>query len=512
LIESLIILLSGVIIPVAFSLLRFVPFPGVWRTKFNAYIIDPPAFGKKHSVPSFFGLEIMPTRGQALFIGYFVIINIFFSAVSIENITPNAWYPDGSWANIIAVVSNRQGLLSFANLPLVFLYAGRNNVLLSVTNWSHSTFLLLHRWIAAIATLQAILHSIIWVRIKLHDGMHTSESKLLYWIWGCVGTLALTIMAMTSFVPIRKRMYEIFLVGHITLAILALVGCYYHIIKRFQHQWGYEAWMYVCMAVWGFDRLMRFLRIARNGVRKATITVIDDDYVRVDVHGVSGNGHAYLYFPTLTYRVWENHPFSVASTVLPIAKPHSIPPAPADLEKTGVETTIRRTSDSLDGSSVSSRHNVTTGMTFLLRTHLGITRLLRNRTSIPVLVEAPYCAPADLSEYSNIIAITGGVGITAILPLVRAHTGRVKLYWGSRTQTLIDEMFTLLVGVEKEVFVGKRMNITHILENELKGETSQTVVVVSGPASMADDVRNEVNRLRRSEKISVKLVEESFTW
>lgn len=181
------ILLSGVVIPVAFSLLRFVPFPGTLRSKFYAYIIEPPAFGSKHAVPSFFGMEIMPTRGQALFIGYFIVLNIVFSAVNIKNIQPNAWYPgpSGSWGNIIGTVTNRQGLLSFANLPLVFLYAGRNNVLLWVTNWSYSTFLLLHRWIAVIATLQAILHSLIWIKIKVHDKAYGTESVLAYWIYSC---------------------------------------------------------------------------------------------------------------------------------------------------------------------------------------------------------------------------------------------------------------------------------------------------------------------------------------
>jgi hypothetical protein len=512
-IYRLVILLSGVLFPIAFSILRFVPFPSVWSTKFNAWIIDAPLFGRKHSQPSFFGLELMPTRGQALFIGYFIVINVVLSAVNIKHIQPNAWFPDGSWENIIATVSDRQGLLCFANLPLVFLYAGRNNMLLWVTNWSHSTFLLLHRWIAGIATLQAILHSILWVRIKLHAGSHASESKLVYWIWGIVATLAFTLMSTCSFIPIRKRMYEIFLVSHIALAILAVVGCYLHIVKRFQHQWGYEIWMFVCMGVWGFDRIMRFLRVARNGVRTATITVIDDDYVRVDVVGVHGNGHAYLYFPTLTWRVWENHPFSVASTVLPIAKKQDDSKlASLDVEKTGTETTVRRASDSHDGSSIDSHHNVQVGMTFLIKVNTGITVLLKNRTSIPVLVEAPYAGPADLSEYSNMVVIAGGVGITAVLPLVRAHAGRSKLYWGARTQTLIDEMSSSLSGVDKELFVGKRMDISQVLDNELKGETGHSVVVVSGPHSMCDDVRYEVGRLARSEKISVKLVEESFSW
>lgn len=251
--------------------------------------------------------------------------------------------------------------------------------------------------------------------------------------------------------------------------------------------------------------------LLRNGVRKALITVIDNDYIRVDIPGVSGSGHAYLIFPTLTWRVWENHPFSVASTVVPVAQGrHEGRVSTADIEKSAIGTTVKSVDSSI---SISSRHNVKTGMTFLIKSCRGITKLLRYRTSLPVLVEAPYHAPhGELSHFSNMIVICGGVGITAVSPMLHGFAGRSKLYWGARTRTLIDEMAPVLSAVDKEISVEKRLNITDILNNELRGETSHTVVVVSGPAGMADDVRENVNRLIRENKISVKLIEESFTW
>lgn len=127
---SLVIMLSGVVIPIAFSLLRFIPFPGALRSRFNAWVIDPPLFGTKHNTPVFFGLAQMPTRGQGLFVFYFIVINVVFSGVNYEWVNPNTWYPDNRWRWMVMLVSNRLGLLSFANLPLVFLYAGRNNFLL----------------------------------------------------------------------------------------------------------------------------------------------------------------------------------------------------------------------------------------------------------------------------------------------------------------------------------------------------------------------------------------------
>jgi hypothetical protein len=110
----------------------------------------------------------------------------------------------------------------------------------------------------------------------------------------------MSILLPTSILPLRKRLYELFLVWHIVVSILVVAGCYLHILYRFDRQWGCEVWILVAFAVWGFSRTMRLARLARNGLRTATVIVIDDDYIRVDVEGVSGNGHAYLYFPTLT--------------------------------------------------------------------------------------------------------------------------------------------------------------------------------------------------------------------
>lgn len=88
---SLVIFLSGVLIPMLFSLLRFVPWPAAMVTKFNAYIIDPPAFGSKHRTPIANAAHI-PTRGQALFIFYLVALNIILCAVGYQSFQPSAWY------------------------------------------------------------------------------------------------------------------------------------------------------------------------------------------------------------------------------------------------------------------------------------------------------------------------------------------------------------------------------------------------------------------------------------
>ncbi|RDL35207.1 uncharacterized protein BP5553_07138 [Venustampulla echinocandica] len=441
---------------------------------------------------------------------------------------PKIYTANGKHDELLTYVSNRIGVLSFANLPLIFLYAGRNNVLLWLTNWSHSTFILLHRWIAYISTLQACIHSAVWLQNYVATGSHTTESKLQYWFWGIIATLSMSILLPSSIIPIRQKAYEVFLLWHISLSVLVIAGCYLHIYYRFENQWGYELWILITIAIWGFDRVMRILRVARNGICTAQITTIDEDYIRIDIKGVaSGVGHAYLYFPTLTWRVWENHPFSVASTLLPALEDSASlkKASESDLESDRARTSDKASPSDQDidikeissGSSNKSNHlrlPPSLALSFFVRARSGLTTQFPANGSIPVLVESIYGTNEDLSGYPSLICIAGGVGVTAIMPYLQSHPGSKKLYWGVRNAGIVKTLESSFHGIDKEVFVGTKMVIKDVLEDALANASPDgAAVVVSGPSCMADEVRVLVSQIgARGGRSNIKLVEESFTW
>ena len=438
---------------------------------------------------------------------------------------------------------NRAGVLSFANLPLLLLFAGRNNILLWLTNWSHSTFLLLHRWVAVICTLQACLHSAMYLQVYKNnaDRDYTSESQLPYWYWGIIATLSFTLLMPLSVFWIRQRFYEAFLASHIVLSILALIGCLLHIIFRFQTQWGYENWIYTGFAVWGFERLLaRPIRLLRNGLKTAHISVIDEDYLKVQVPGLVCEGHIYLYFPMLTWRVWENHPFSVAAMRTQTIDSTAFQNMPgSDLENTSSnEANIEKD----QSSTVTTGQPIAYGTTFFVRVSGGLTnkfvQATRSSKPIKVLVEssyghehtAIYSDPTKASiQYPNLLLIAGGVGITALLSLLDesqtllAPVGKTKLYWGMRSKALAEEVESLFgsqrpaVGqsrwgsVHVQTSIGKRFDFKLILEEELRNNVGETTIVVSGPVEMVEDVRAIVTRLAR-QGIVAKFVVESFSW
>ena len=186
-----------------------------------------------------FGIVAIPSRRTALFLAYVWIINIILCAVSFHSKQPNSWYATKS-VEIATYVANRSGVLSFANIAISILFAGRNNVLLWITSWSHATFLQIHRWVAFISVLEACLHSAIylWIYTSNVGYSYSDESKVPYWYWGIIATLAMTLLVPMSLVYLREKLYELFLTWHIVLSVLALIGCYLHIYLRFEHQWG----------------------------------------------------------------------------------------------------------------------------------------------------------------------------------------------------------------------------------------------------------------------------------
>ncbi|KAH8884118.1 putative ferric-chelate reductase [Thozetella sp. PMI_491] len=521
---GLVLLITGAAIPITLSLLRFVPWPKGLIAKFNSIILEPPLFGRRHRTPVR-GLLLVPTRGQALFILYIIGINVVLCSVGYKAARPDSWF--SSEAEAIAMyIANRTGVLSLANLPLLVLYSSRNNVLIWVTDWSHTTFLLIHRWVAIICTVQACLHSAIYLQSYDVLGNHAAQASLPYWIWGIIATLSLTILLPASILPFRQKLYEVFLASHLVLAFLAMIGCYFHIYYRFENQWGYETWVYMAFAIWLFDRLMRYLRVAKNGIRTAKIAIVDEDYLKIDIPGVVAHGHCYVYFPTLTWSILQNHPFSVMSTMVPTGPPrdgYSSSDRNSSQSRTGnfdaEKNPVRQyVEPPWDVASERDSRAVEPCVTFYLRTGSGLTSLLRSKQSLPILVEASYGRSLlydDTIATPNTILIAGGVGITAIVPHLRRSLGRVRLFWGVRNKALADSVKDSLgptvlepqnVG---EIAIGRRLDLRGILE---KGVIGETTVVVCGPHAMADEVRGIVCELGRQRSEPIHLVDESFSW
>ncbi|KAF5338747.1 hypothetical protein D9611_013347 [Ephemerocybe angulata] len=522
--------ISTICIPLLFSFVRLLPGRPFWYSQLEI-ALQKPVIGRRHRSPMVGNVGLMPTRGQSLYIAYILISQIFLSIFPILTVYPNDYWPD---RQVMLMIGDRTGDLAMANFVAVFLFSSRNNILLWMTNWSHSTFLLLHRWISYCLIIEVSLHSLLL--LIYYWSIRAARQQELMWIWGIVGTMAFVLLWPASLLPVRQRAYEFFLAFHQIFSAIGLIGTFFHIYKFYKYDWGFEIWVYIGGIIWFLDRLVRLLRVLSNGIRTANVTALDSDaeYIQIDIDGVVWHGHVYLSFPTISWRFWENHPYSVLSASTGHAHPKT-----SKAESYSDSSVENKESESEGSSMVSSTgHHVPIQprTTILLRSMQGLTRTLaarllavsadaggRRRIALPVLVESSYHAnPAmhDLIHCSTLLCIAGGVGVTAVLPIMRSFEGaKIRLAWGMRNECLIPVVEPQLrelrrnPAVQIETCVGERLQLLDLLKEEIEKEGEGALgIVVCGPTGMADEVRFAVAELVSQAKRAVVFVDEAFSW
>ncbi|KAH8588423.1 ferric reductase like transmembrane component-domain-containing protein [Bisporella sp. PMI_857] len=522
---GIVLLVTGFAIPIVFTALGYLPYMTGVFDKIKPYVVYPAVIGRYHVRPLPYFLGNAPLLGESLYVAFFFALNVILTAVNYHSTQPNTWFTS-TWQEIMAYSSARTGVLAFALAPLVILFSGRNNILLWLTNWSHSTFMLLHRWVARIFGLQIILHSILELILYKDIGTLSAEQKEEYWIWGIVATLAVCISLVISPLYFRRKSYEIFLILHIILAVFVLVGSWYHVELLFTRKWGYEFWIYAACAVWFADRLLRALRIAKTGRRHATITDVASDIVRVDIEGVRWAArpgyHAYAYFPTLNkFRPWENHPFSVIPTSLLHLHKHNSQSDKSSQTSKSADRDIEKSADVHTAAEVINTRQPwsTAGVSLYIRKSNGkggITKFLKGQQGLTTLLDGPY--PNNPTKAvlgcDRLLLIGGGIGITALIPFLSSHTN-VHLCWSLKqsSEGIIHDLSSVLEGVvEKQILVGKRLDVEQIIIQEANAGWKKIGVVVCGPGGLCDDVRAVVTAAGRQGKAMFELEVDAFSW
>lgn len=329
------------------------------------------------------------------------------------------------------------------------------------------------------------------------------------------------IIILTSFLIFRQKAYELFLITHIVLAMICVVGSWYHVWYDDEGQFGYATWLYATFAVWFSDRLIRVGRMVKIGIRRAIVTDISPGIARVDIPGVRGwhsaGQSAYLYFPSLrrSLRPWENHPFSMIPTPA-LCGPNGEDGSDAEAEvgRMEKEGTVDASSRAASDRGLWSN----SGITFFIKKRRSMTASLKAQERLLVLVEGPYPTTPRKSLMRNdrLLLIGGGIGITGLVPYLRAHSN-VKMFYSVKAadEGLVTHLRPVFDGLhEKQIIVGKRLDLTALLHEEAHAGWSNIAVVVCGPASMCDDTRAIVSQLGRARAggCSFELAVDAFSW
>ncbi|KAI0444143.1 ferric reductase like transmembrane component [Xylaria telfairii] len=585
---ALIILVIGTVLACGITNQLIVTSPGVQKqiqssrtwSMLRQYLFLPALVGSRHLQPLPGRVGYVPSRMLSINIGIYVILNIIFSAVSFNSFQPNIFF--FSWQfEICEYVGNRTGTLSLVNTAIAILFAGRNNLLISLTGWSQTTFLTLHRWSARVATAQAIVHSVVYTIAYWEPGYagattYAAQAAMPFYWWGIIATIAYSLAASLAILPLRAKAYDTFLLIHIGFSILALMGCWYHLVPHFGFDYGYQVWLYLAFAFWSADRLARLVRLAyynHLGSSQAIVEAVPGcDIFQITVFprtswGFGPGQHTFLYIPWVgAGKFWESHPFSIAKWtnqgLSSVTAANTV--SPRDSQK-NIESDAFSGQELLPKSdvlaSVSSQPQNGPSIRFLVRGHTGMTAALRehmslysygSNMSISVYNEGPYAGhrttlqPFQLAD--TVLCLVGGIGITHALGFIQefvtansqkdTETGskskimrkakRLILAWSAREIALIEHVRqNFLVACEgteysfwctaEEFSAAKGATITAGRMNvtsviRSSVETGHQTTVLACGPSSLADEARQQVINCVKDGFQVNLVEESFCW
>ncbi|RMZ91127.1 hypothetical protein DV736_g1634, partial [Chaetothyriales sp. CBS 134916] len=360
-------------------------------------------------------------------------------------------------------------------------------------------------------------------------GYFAESWKEQYWYMGGMATIAMSLLVFFSFMWFRVKSYEVFLLIHIALSVVTLVGLYYHTII---FDGEYNPYLWPPVAIWSFDRAARLTRWAYCNLRvkssssiintKASASYISDgDFIRLEIVPGShilkpGPGQHYFLYQPVTWKGWENHPFTLAtygriegSVVNATAgsSPSQIPDAQGAVEK---ETQVLATDSSsgtpseTDPQSPHHEHSIfhdavgQQKLIFIVRPFGSWTKRLREqclKSSTGVItphifIEGPYGEHSPLNTYENVVFIVGGTGISGALPYLQEH---IKMTANDARSSGADNKLTTLTRDITFVWSTKQASmICDIATHELKPMLGRDDIHIHLHATSREDVRRSL--------------------
>ncbi|MCJ1224586.1 hypothetical protein MMC12_001231 [Toensbergia leucococca] len=303
----------------------------------------------------------------------------------------------------------RAGWLSIAQLPLLILLAGKNNIIGCLTGVGYERLNILHRWVARCMLLTATMHfayqSYGWNRLGLMQLEWATDTCAPT---GMAAYAILLWMNLSTVAPLRNLHYEFFVVQHILTFFGLVIALMYHLPSTAPRD---RIYVWIPIGLYLLDRLTRSIRYGHNNARPAlaTLTALPDNVtgVRISSHKFKHwTPGAFVLLSIPRFGICQSHPATIVSTP--------------------------------------SSHG--TNLIFLLRSHKGFTKRISasasaSATSANTTIKGPHIAlfdgpyggtRVDFAAFNCAILIAGSTGVTFTLPILldiasRASTHRLPL-------------------------------------------------------------------------------------
>lgn len=325
-------------------------------------------------------------------------------------------------------IGYRTGFVTIMQLPLIFMLAGKKNVVGWLTGYSYERLNWLHRWSARLMFITATIHFGYWladwwpygdfVSVKIKTDPITWRGLVAWCILGWIN--------LSSSMPIRGWGYEFFVVQHV-VSFAVMVGFIWWHVPSENH-----VWIWIVTAFFWFDRVARGLNVLYNNLsifhprqRKsgnmglwacnAELTALPHDTTKITINDppISWKPGQHMFLSCHSIVPLQSHPFTAASL-------------PSDGK---LEFFVQAQGG---GSRRFLKHAEKLA---LLPSSTDSGRLSQTRS---VSIEGPYGGSLrNLRQFDSVVLFAGSTGATFVVPLLRDIVACWKASGSSSTGGLL---------------------------------------------------------------------------
>jgi len=330
--------------------------------------------------------------------GTIILLLLYLASILALEFTNNN-IPGGQHYQALGV---RAAWLAVVQFPLLMLLAGKNNLIGLFTGQSYERLNILHRWVSRGMLLLATLHF-------GYQSVGWNEYGLMVLEWttdtcpptGMAAYALLLWLNLSTLAPFRNMWYEFFVVQHLLSFFGFVIAIMIHLPSTALYS---RVYVYIPIALWFVDRLIRSARYALHNARpsKATLTPLSGGVTKIRVTAPKSMKNwspgAWVLLSIPKFGLGQSHPATILST------PESHGGDLVFLLKSHKGFTARintspstESVDSLLPSSAEKEEATTAAATYT------------------ALIDGPYGTTpwdADLATYTTVVLIAGSTGIT----------------------------------------------------------------------------------------------------
>jgi predicted ferric reductase len=344
----------------------------------------------KYTVP-------MPTVGKASLVVGNIIVLVVLCFVG---------FPNTQDRTQLENIGYRTGFISIAQIPLLFLLAGKNNIIGFLTGLSYERLNWLHRWAARCLLLTTTIHFGYWLQDWWPYGNFVSTKIRTDPLTtrGVIAWAFLLWMVISSVAPIRRMNYEFFVIQHL-ISFAVFIGFVYIHTPAEVH-----IYIWIPVGLFFFDRIVRAAYILYTNISlfhpkqrrdgsmklwacKAEFAPLPHNTTRIT-----------LLNPPMTWQPGQ-HVFVSCHSVVPLqSHPFTISSIPEDGK---MEFFVKAESG---GTKRFFKH---------AEKHHSLPTSSEPAEMRSVAIEGPFGRIRPLRQFDSVILFAGSTGATFTMPLLR---------------------------------------------------------------------------------------------